>query len=242
MTPEIIEAMESLFDEWGRVKTSENKLDILIRRRKHFFLGWMLSFALNLFSISYSEYILVSGVRLGDFASWIFVLMLLASTWYVYDQFAFDDKLSRFGEYLAGRGGPRDTGGALERRLTSLAFLKARGFESMVEKFLKESGLSYVRDAKVTTSKGNPVYADFAVPSAGDPKYLIEIKSSPGSALRITTLPPFRVAKDELRGIVTVLVSDLKSIPPGVLKRLQSQWDHVVDLDHLEQLRNLIKA
>ncbi|MEJ5327128.1 MAG: hypothetical protein WHU54_02610 [Candidatus Bathyarchaeia archaeon] len=55
LTPEIIETMESLFNEWEEVKSDENKLTVLLNCRKFFFIFWLVSCATSLFAIQYSN-------------------------------------------------------------------------------------------------------------------------------------------------------------------------------------------
>ena len=237
ITPETVNVMEALFDEWGRVKTNENKLDRLLTLRKYFFLGWMVSLILNLFSISYSEYPLTETLRLGQSATYVFVIVLLASMWYVYDQFSLDDKLSKFRTISFGddKDGPRKT------RAWSELVLRGKEYERMVEKALKESGVSYEKNAVVGESNGMIFDADFVVPKGDRPKYVIEIRSN----IRpfASQLGYFLVyLRKQFPDASTILVSDLATVLPSETETLKLLWDYLVDYRRLEELKKIVSA
>jgi hypothetical protein len=238
ITPEVVDVMESLFDEWGRVKINENRLDTLLTLRKHFFSGWMLSLMLNLFSIPYSEYSLSENLKLGQLAIFLFAVMLLASMWYVREQFSLDDSLSKFdiNPMRENVGGSRRTGS-----LIALALSKGRELERSVEKALKESGVSYERNAVVGKSEGMTFRADFVVPSGDKPKYVIEVKQN---IRPLATQHGYFLVylRKHFPDADIVLVSDLVTALPSEIETLKLVWDHLVDFRHLDELKRIVRT
>ena len=233
MTPETIETMERLFNEWGQIKTDENKLTGLLKLRKFYFIAWLISCILSLFSIEHSEIIIpYIDQNFGTLTLGIFVLMVFLSGLYCLDLFLFDEKLSEFRAKTTG-----ETFGKVESaRITVTSILKSI---NEVENVLKKIKISYHKDALLKTNGGGS-YVDFAIPSTKNPKYLIEIKARLLHQALYTTSMKYKEIKSQIP-VKTILISNFRDAPPDLLKLARAYWDFVVDFQDLEKLKEIIK-
>lgn len=235
MTPETVETVESLFNEWGQVKADENTLTMLLKYRKYFFVGWLLSCAVSLFSSQYMDSILIVNppVTLGQFSSAFFWIMLLASLWYGYKLFIFDEKLSKTKTRTTG-----ESFGRVESIARTLATYHEA--EQKVEEALTRLGFPYTKGALVGT-ESYVMEVDFAVPKGKAPKYVIEVKTRLLSLLSIRLKAVRYKALKSIIPLTTILVSDFSEANPTILKTAEESFDFLVDFQNLEKLKEIIK-
>jgi hypothetical protein len=234
-SPEFTETLEPLFAEWGEVKTNENKLDSLLNRRKYYFSGWMLSTALSLFSIQYSELMVANtNLTLGQVTMLFFGLMLLLSILYVYEQFDLDQKLSKF----------RSTATSEKLRIvetTRESVVKGRLMEQNVEKYLTQLNVPFQKETGIRLSADYYLRPDFVIPSSADPKYIIEVKRSLSFAnLKNVVIMGFNI-KTSLTNCKSILISDLRESQANIADLIGDNWNFIIDIEDLEKLRDIIK-
>lgn len=233
MTPETIETMERLFNDWGQIKTDENKLTSLLKLRKFYFIAWLISCVLSLVSIENSETMIpYTNDNLGTFAMLGFLFMLFFSGVYCIELFLFDEKLSEFKAKTTG-----ETFGKVESaRITVTSILKTI---DRVENVLKKFKIPYYKDALLKTNGGGS-YVDFAIPTTKNPKYLIEIKARLFHQALYNTSLKYKEIKSQIQ-VKTILISNFRDASPDLLKLAQAYWDFVVDFQDLEKLREIIE-
>lgn len=235
MTPETIETMESLFNEWGQVKADENRLTSLLKYRKFFFIGWFLSCALSLFSIQYFESIIYqnSNVTLGQFSIVFFCIMFAATVWYGYELFVLDDKLSKTKSKTTG-----EVFGQIRNIRSSLETYHEA--EQKVEEVLKKFGFPYSKELEIE-AKDYRTMVDFAIPRDAPPKYVIEVKAKLATSVALYHLARrYMELKEKIR-VTTILVSDFSKVEPVQMRVAQKGFDHIVDFQNLEKLKDIIK-
>ena len=241
MTPEVMETMERLFNEWGEVKTRENRLTALLDLRIFFYLGWFVSCILCLFSIEYSEkwYVQLSSydiditrLTLGRAAILVFIFMFFFSLWYGLDLFVLDKKLYEFKAKSTG-----ETFGKVESARITVGSILER--INNVEKVLKKIKIPYHKDALLKTNGGGS-YVDFAIPTTKNPKYLIEIKARLFHQALYATSLKYREIKSQIP-VKTILISNFRDASPELIKLARTYWDFVVDFQDLEKLREIIE-
>jgi len=236
MTPEIVETMESLFSDWGQVKTNESKLDMLLGRRKYLFVGWMLSLILSLFSTEYAEYVLTGQTTLRQITILVFVLMFFVSCWYVIDLFILDEKLSKFRKPSITEQVRAPT---VEEYRASMKI--SRELEAKVENTLIKFHIPFEKEP-LYSRKGYFATADFVVPSSKNPKYFIEVKRHLISRRQLDVVSNIaNRLKAGFTGSKTILVTDTLSTPSSLLRIAKEAWDFVIDFTELERIRNIIK-
>lgn len=234
MTPETMETMETLFNEWGQVKADENRLTMLLKYRKIFFIGWFFSCGLSLFSIQYSESMIYqnTNVSLGQFSIAIFCIMLATSVWYGYELFVLDEKLSKTKSKTTG-----ETFGKAESIMSSLETY--REAERIVEEALKKFGFPYGKDLNIRAGDYSMV-VDFAVPK-GAPKYVIEVKARLTTSVALYHISRrYKELKDRIP-VTTILISDFSKVEPVKLRVAQKGFDATIDFQDLEKLKDVIK-
>lgn len=234
MTPELMETMESLFNEWSQIKTDENKLTTLLKYRKLFFVGWLGVCFLCLLSIQHSEVLipLTKDVTFGVLTWMFFGVMFLASISYGYDLFNLDEKLSKIKAKTTG-----ETFGQVEPiRGVITAGIVAEG---KVEDALKRFKIPFQRNAVIRT-EDRRYYADFLIPTAKNPKYLIEVKTRLFSSRVYSTALQFREIKSQIP-LKLILISNFKDASPDILEITKKYWDFAIDFEELENLREIIE-
>ena len=234
MTPEIVETMETLFNEWGQVRTDETKLNTLLSYRKFFYVGWFVSCALCLFSIEFSETLIpmTEDVNLGTVAMTVFVLMLSFSLLYGVDLFILDEKLSKFRAKTTG-----ETYGTTEG--LQLALKHYRELDQRVEGTLKKFRISFDKEVVLKTNSMR-THLDYVIPSTKNPKYLIEIKARPRASRIYALSLRFQEIKKQIP-VKTILISNFRDVSANMLKLAQEYWDFVVDYEDLDKLKEIIK-
>ena len=233
MTPDLIDTMESLFNEWGQVRTDETRLTTLLSYRKFFFVGWLLSCVLSLFSIQYSEAVVPYTVRtLGESTMAFFIIMFLATMWYGWQLFKLDEKLSKFKAKTTG-----ETFGMVEP--ISVTIATGRQEEHKVAEFLKKLEIPFEQDTAIKVNE-QTTYVDFAIPNAKKPKYIIELKMRLIRSRMIVSSLQYRKIKSHTKA-KTILISNLARAPKDVLRIVKRYWDYVIDLRDLEKIKDIIK-
>ena len=231
MTPEIIETMESLFNEWGQVKSDENKLSTLLRYRKLFYFGWFVSGVLCLFSIEYSETLIPqTRIPLGNVAIFVFIVIFCLSLWYGYELFELDEKLSKFKTKTTG-----ETFGKAES--IGIIMESYRQAESKVENTLKKFGIPFNKNIAMRTN-GGVIIPDYVISSKKTPKYLIEVKTRIRSRDIYSLSLRYRAIKTD-RPLKKILISNFRS--EEELKYAKAYWDFVIDFQNLDELEKIIK-
>jgi hypothetical protein len=239
LNPETAEAMQSLFNEWGQIKTDENKLTTLLKYRKFFFVGWFVSCTFSLFSVEYSEVLipLLQDMPLGRVTLFIFICMLFATFWYGIELFNLDEKLSKFGAEKTG-----EIFGEIEstRKSMKVALTEHVIAENTVEKTLTKFSIPFEKNAIFKSKNGVAVVSDYAIPSSKKPKYLIEIKVAPLMDSIYRTSNMYNEIKSETSA-KTIFISNFEGKPQSVLKVAEAYWDYVIDFHDLERVKEIIK-
>ena len=234
LTPEIIETMESLFNEWEEVKSDENKLTVLLNCRKFFFIFWLVSCATSLFAIQYSENVVIytPDITFGQVAQGLFIFMLLASFWYGYNLFNLDEKLSKTKKKTTGE--PFGKAESLARAID--VYIET---ERKVEEALKRFGFPYEKKREFTIGDKHYV-ADFIIPK-DKPKYVIEVKAGRVSHVTLSMLSDrFQQLKDTLQ-VTTILITNTSKVLPRLLDHYEKKIDYIIDFQNLEKLKEIIK-
>jgi hypothetical protein len=233
MTPELIETMEELFNEWSQVKTEVNKLTRLLRLRKFFFVGWLIVAFLCLLSIQYSDVLMAQtkDITFGNISWFFFGLMFIASLYYGYDLFTFDEKLSKIKAETTGEafGEVEPAKGIIKTGLVA---------ENMVEQTLKKFKIPFSKDVVVRTDERGQ-WVDFSIPPR-KPKYIIEVKTRIFRSRIYSLSRSLGKIKSEL-GIKTILISNFRDTSPELLKMAKAYWDFVIDFQELEKLKEIIE-
>lgn len=233
IAPETVEAMESLFGEWGQLKSDENRLKKLLSMRKFFFVGWFLVCGLSLISIQSSEsQIGQTSWSLGQATIGAVIVMFLASLWYGYTLFDFDDQLSKFkGETTGAVFGKTET-----VRFSLVAYSQ---LERKVEAALKKFKIPYAKNALLKTN-GVRTEVDFVIPPGQNPKFAIEIKSKPLVTVLYYISLRFKELKDAIP-LKTILISDFQRASAEAKRVAEAYWDYTVDFEELDRLKEIIR-
>lgn len=232
LTPETIETMESLFNEWGQVRTDENRLSVLLKYRKFFFISWFVSCALALFAIEYSTNIIIFNplLTLGQIAGGFFVMMLFASLWYGYELFILDEKLSKIKSNTTGEQFGKSEPVTARVKLYYTA-------EKKVEDALVKFGFPYQKDTRFNLENSN-IITDFSIPKEM-PKYVIEVKA--GRVMDFQRLVrTYQLLKQKVN-VNTILVMDYYILSGGERDFLKKGFDYVLDFTELEKLKDVVK-
>lgn len=231
---EIVDLIESLFTQWGEIKTNETRLQNAVRYRKYLFLGWMVSAVLSAFSIKYPDLKLFRELKLGQLGEIVFLAMLIISIFYALELFSFDERLSKY------RGIPRE-GAPSPEVPTYVSMLKlGREMEMKVETTLRDSSIKYSREP--ISAKDLVVMADFAVPSSKEPQYVIEVKRRIHSASLYSLYGRFERIKRAFPKVKGVLILDFSETHPRFLKHAEKILDFVVDFKRLDTLKDILKV
>lgn len=233
---EIVETMESLFSDWGQVKTNESKLDSLLGQRKYLFTGWMFSLFLSLFSIEYAEYVLIERTTLQQVTLLVFAIMFFASCWYVINLFILDDKLSKF----------RKTSMTERTRVTTAQEYRAsmkisRKLEAKVENALIKFHIPFEKEP-LYARNGHFATADFVVPSSKSPKYFIDVKRHIVSRGQVKAIS--NIANNLKAGFTDskiILITDKLSATRNLLEMAGEALDFVIDFTELKRIKDIVK-
>jgi len=233
MTPETVETMEKLFEEWGEVKSDENRLSKLLRPRKFFFIGWLVVSVFCLSSIQYSESLIGrTNVKLGQVTILVFAIMFVASLWYGYNLFDLDEKLSKFKAETTGA----EFGKTESVQVSVASYLL---LEQKVETALKKFKIPYAKNARLKTN-GMLTSVDFMVPSSKNPQYAIEIKAR----LRASFIYDLSLRFKEIKNVTplkTILISNFREASLDTMQIARTYWDFIVDFEDLDKLGEIIK-
>ena len=233
MTPETVETIEKLFEEWGQVKTDENKLSKLLRLRKFFYIGWFVVSGFCLSSIQYSESLIgETNVKLGEATILAFGIMFIASLWYGYELFDLDEELSKFkGETTGAKFGKTES---VQISVASYLLL-----ERKVETALKKFKIPFAKNALLKTN-GMMTSVDFVIPSSQNPQYAIEVKSR----LRTSSIYDLSLRFKEIKNVTPlkiILISNFREASLNLMRIAQTYWDFIVDFEDLDKLSKIIK-
>jgi len=233
MTPELIDTLETLFDEWGQVKTEVNKLTTLLRLRKFLFVGWLAVSFLCLASIQYSDVLITmtEDVTFGSITWLFFGLMFLASLNYGYDLFNLDEKLSKIKA--------KTTGEAFAEVVPVKGMVKiGLEEENKVEQILNKFKIPFSKNVAIETDETR-LWVDFTIPPK-KPKYIIEVKTRLFTSRIASLALRFEKIKSVYQ-VKTILISNLKNSSEIALKTARQLWDYVIDFEELEKLKEIIK-
>jgi len=249
--PDVYEAMQHLVSQWTQVRQNQNKLNVLLKRRKYLFVMWAVSFALSLLAIWSPDALVVSvpiveasapytpvgqaTLTLGQVACIFFLLILGYSAYYGWELFDLDERLSRFSGTIVPAG---------ERAVaTGVVVLRRSGsqLESDVGSELLKQGIRFETSPKLRTlpdDGGISYRPDFAIPSANDPRFLIEVKGSLTLSGAYVVSSLGRRLKETYPAARTVIVST--AMTHEVKRFLKKNWDYVFDLTELPILASAI--
>lgn len=245
MTPDIMETIESLFNEWGQVKADENKLTTLLRYRKFFFIGWLVCCALCLFAIQYSEspiwllaLTIIDGsqeaapIPFGSLVGFFFSIMFIWTLWYGFQLFRLDETLTKFMTKTTGET-------FVEVESIRTAMESYREAERKVENALKKFNIPFHKDT-IIEIEGLGTEVDFAIPTRKKPRYLIEVKTR----LFRSAIYNISLRYDRIKSQIpakTILISDFTNVSADFVAFAQAYFDFVVDFQELEKLEEIIK-
>lgn len=115
---------------------------------------------------------------------------------------------------------------------------EARTAFKLVQDTLTRLSLSFEATPLIKTD-GTALIPDFVVPSAKNPKYLIEVLTWPNSSIVYTLSVAYQRLKSQTFA-KTILVSDF-SDRLSILDLAKSYWDFVVDIKNLNILKEIIE-
>jgi hypothetical protein len=235
VNPETVEIMETLFANWERVKANENQLQSLISTRKYLFLGWMTSVLLSVFATSYSNVVLLREFNLGQLSTAVFGLMAALSTFYAMALFSLDDKLAKFKKNPTKQNIVQKA--SVSRVSSSFSVSKGLMMEQEVENILRRFLIPY--ETGRYPAKG--LHFDFAIPSAENPSYIIEVKTRLMFSSILGDLSQrlndLKRTNPQVKGII---VTNVGESSPKALKTVKEEW-LILDFLKIEELGQIIK-
>ena len=232
MTPEVYATMEGLFNQWGQLRSSENKLVSLRARRGPLFVAWMFSFAISIVAIQYPNVVAIAPtLTIADAATADFFLTLAYSVKYVLELFDLDNRLSRYGRSVSQSSEPP-------------AIIPSRSIGSLhsdimnnVNQVLRINKIPFVQEPRLLRSTRRP---DYAVPSAKNPVAFIEVKS--GTLARAASYPiaylgqELKIAYPAVTNILIVPnTQDLRLMPT-----VRKYWDSVLGFTDMGDLAKIV--
>jgi hypothetical protein len=108
----------------------------------------------------------------------------------------------------------------------------------LVEKALTKIGVGFHKEPLIKTN-GTTIFPDFIVPSARNPKYLVEVLLRPNADSIYGISAKYQSFKLQT-SVKTILVSDFRD-RLSFLDMAKAFWDFVVDLQNLDDLREIIE-
>jgi hypothetical protein len=228
MTNEVYATMEGLFAQWGQLRSSENRLASMLRRRKPLFVLWMISFLLSLASIQYSQIIVGSNLNLGDATVGAFALVLLYSIVYVLELFDLDDKLSKYKGTIS-----QTSSDTTISRSFAHSYRKIMG---NIRRRLRDENIPFEIEPRLSKDRG----ADLAIPSSKNPIALIEVKSAP--LTRATSYPIAYIGRELKQAYPSATTILIVPSPVGeTLRTLKENWDNVLSITDIDDLTAIAK-
>jgi hypothetical protein len=120
------------------------------------------------------------------------------------------------------------------------SFETLKGLERKVETALENFNIPFTKQAILKRNLMTKI-VDIAIPTNQNPKYIIEIKSRFQSSFIFNLLLQFTTIKTMFPKTKIILISDYHDLPKNFLNETLAIFDHKVDFEELEQLKDIIK-
>lgn len=108
----------------------------------------------------------------------------------------------------------------------------------LVEEALTKIGVDFQRTPMIKKD-GTILVPDFAVPSGKNPKFLIEVVTRPNADLIYSLSAAYQSVKVQ-QSAKTLIISDFGS-RLTLLDVARTYWDHVIDLQNLDKLKEILE-
>lgn len=231
MTPEDYAAMEGLVARWTLVKENETKKDTLLRRRKHLFVGWLISVGLSTTAIEYPDALVAGALNItfGTAATAAFFIMLIYSAYYGWQIYDLDDKLSKFGGTISKQSEFPDSGESEDSVL-----------EKKISYELARNKIRFGHGGLIRTNEG-AFAPDFVIPSVDDPRYFVEVKSvlPVQAGYQLASYAKALKSKYPASKMLLIARTPTKAMVNFLLSR---GWDGIFDVSNLDRFISVVRA